>query len=86
MRLVVIGYGMAGARLVSEVHGRDPDAFLRRDREAGVHFLAQAGDENLHGARVILVVALPDALAKFRARENASGLLHQHLQHIELAR
>jgi assimilatory nitrate reductase electron transfer subunit len=24
MRLVVIGYGMAGARLVSEVHGRDP--------------------------------------------------------------
>jgi len=25
MRLVVIGYGMAGARLVSEVHGRDPD-------------------------------------------------------------
>ena len=24
MRLVVLGYGMAGARLVSEVHGRDP--------------------------------------------------------------
>ena len=25
MRLVVVGYGMAGARLVSEVHGRAPD-------------------------------------------------------------
>ena len=25
MRLVVVGYGMAGARLVSEVYGRRPD-------------------------------------------------------------
>jgi hypothetical protein len=34
-----------------------------RRGEARIDFLAQAGDENLHRARVVLVVALPDPLA-----------------------
>lgn len=52
---------------------------------AGFDFFAEAGDENLDGAGVVFVVALPDALAEFGAGKNAAGLLEEDLKNVELA-
>ncbi len=57
-----------------------------RGAEAGVHFFAEAGDENLDGAGVVFVVALPDAFAEFGAGEGAAGFLEEDLEHVEFAR
>lgn len=49
-----------------------------------IHFLAQPGDENLDGSRVVFMVTMPDPLAKFGPGKNAARLLHEHLEDIKL--
>src|SRR5437762_3742157 len=57
----------------------------KRCRNPRIYFLPKPRDENLYGARVIFVIAMPDPFAEFRPRKNAPGFLHQDLQDIELA-
>src|SRR5438105_98334 len=54
------------------------DRVNERNAEAGVDLLAQARDEDLDRARVVFVVALPDALAELRPRKDAPRFLHEH--------
>jgi len=53
---------------------------------AGFDFFAEAGDENLDGAGVVFVVALPDALTEFGAGKNAAGLLEDDLYYFVTSR
>src|SRR5450432_661871 len=50
------------------------------DERRRVNLLAQPADEDLHQFHVVLVFALPDALAQFGAREDAARLAHEHAQ------
>jgi len=80
-----MGINRGGNRRANRITHRSHRVDERR-REAGVHFLSEAGDEDLHRPRVVLVIALPDAFAQLGAGKNASGLLHQNLQYIKLPR
>ena len=53
---------------------------------AGIHLLPQTGNENFHRPRVVFVITLPHALAKFRPGKDTPRFLHENLQHIEFAR
>lgn len=70
-----LAQGVAG-----EAHGAD-----ERGLEAGVDLFAEAGDEDFHGAGVVFVLALPDALGKLAAGECASGFLHEDFEQLEFA-
>lgn len=83
MRGVGPGRGLFGS---AEGVANGAEGVDERGTEAGVDFLAEARDENLDGAGVVFVVALPDAFAEFGAGKGAAGFLEQDLEHVEFAR
>ena len=74
---------MAAARKLTGAVGADRVADAaqgvnQRGKETRIHFFSQARDEDLDGARVVFMVPLPDAFAKFSAGKDASGFTHQY--------